>query len=75
MTITDVYKTTIGYTLSDNGESSSRTVSGLNVWVSNNTGLGPSFVNATTNLVNTIMSLTNGTMSNVRFIQERAVEL
>lgn len=66
-------KYSVRYTASIVGDSATRTISGLNI--GNNTETGPNIGVGITILINTLASFSNGTLGDIRSIQERTVTI
>lgn len=61
------------YDVNNSGEVSGRTIGGLNF--GSNDALGPTITQSATNLFGILTSITTGQLTNVRFVQERRVQL
>lgn len=69
------YKYALKYTASITGDSTTRTLSGLNIsTTTTSVGTdGASRIQGTTALVNTLISFTTGTLSNIAYVVEQEV--
>ena len=75
-TFVNRYKYALKYTASITGESTARTLSGLNISTTGSSiGTdGASKAQGTTALVNTLISFTTGTLSNFAYVVEQEVQ-
>lgn len=70
------YRYSLKYSSGSGSDNSARTISGLNIWrTTSYPETGAQRDPAITNLVDTIMDFSTGTISNVRWVQEIGVNL
>lgn len=71
-TVTNNFKSSVGYVAENTGESTSKVIAGLN-FGNGSAATGPNANTGITHLINTVELFSLGTLGNIRFIQERAV--
>lgn len=71
-TVINNIKSSVGYTAEQTGESTSKVIAGLN-FGNATAGTGPQAATGITHLINTVELFSLGTLSNIRYIQERPV--